>query len=100
MGVHVCCILHRGEQFRQAFRRLCDVRSFMKADVHVMALTATAMMQTHDIVFTTMGMKNMYIVSQPPEKANFRYSVSNTATFQLVLSDYSNCKLKGKVFQG
>ena len=82
------CLLYRGEQFRQEFRRLCEVRSLMKGEVHVMALTATATKGTRHTIFTTLGMTNPYTVYRSPERTNFTYSMTSTRTFETELSTY------------
>ena len=81
-------LLCRGEHFRKAFSRLCDVRSLMQGEVHVMALTATATKETRHTIFNTLGMKNTYIVFQSPERANFTFSVTNIKTIVTELSTY------------
>ena len=62
------------------------MRSLMKRNVHIMALTATATKQTRDTIFNTLGMTNTYIVSQSPEMANFSYCLTSTKSINTVLS--------------
>lgn len=81
-------ILPRGEDFRTAFKGLGDVRSLMQKKVAVMALTATATKGTQEIIFSTVGMKNVFIVSRIPEKENIIYSVTKTATIPSAFSQY------------
>ena len=80
--------LCRGEQFRTAFRGLGDVRSLMKKTVSVMALTATATRETRDIIFSTVGMTDVFIVSKIPEKENIIYSITKTTSIPAVFSQY------------
>ena len=81
-------LLCRGEHFRLAFSRLCDVRSLMKGEVHIMALTATATKETQHTIFTTLGMTNTCSVLQSPERANFSFAVTTTRTTEEELSAY------------
>lgn len=64
------------------------MRSLMKKTVSVMALTATATKETRDIIFSTVGMKDVFTVSQIPEKENIIYSITKTTNIPSVFSQY------------
>ena len=75
----------RGETFRKEYARLGEMRSILRADVNVMALTATATKQLRTSICETLGMTNHVLVSVPPDKANIGYFV---APFKSVTSSF------------
>ena len=46
------CVKTWGDEFRRAFSKIGDLRSILPASINVMALTATATVETFDIVYS------------------------------------------------
>ena len=69
----MCC--NRGDNFRQEFSRLGEVRSLIPKGVKVMALTATATQATRKSICKSLGLVKPVIVSASPDKPNIKYSV-------------------------
>jgi superfamily II DNA helicase RecQ len=83
------CIKTWGDKFRQAFRQLGETRSLMSAKVHVMALTATATVETQRTIIHTLHMdKNICIIAQSPVKPNMKFVVGERKP---KLSDSMDC---------
>ena len=74
--IHKFCTLCRGETFRTEFSHLGEIRSVLLSNVHVMALTATAMTSLHQSVTQTLAMQNTLLIEVSPDKANMKYNVS------------------------
>ena len=68
----------RGETFRTAFSQVGEVCSLIPETVCVMALTATATVETRKAVCRKLGMVNPMIVCEVPNRPNIRYSVIST----------------------
>ena len=64
-----------GDQFRQTFAKIGDLRSLLSADVNILALTATATMETYSSAVSRLGMRDPVLVSVPPERANIYFTV-------------------------
>lgn len=69
-------LLLRGESFRREFANLGEVSSLLP-DVHIMSLTATASRNTRQTICRSIGMKNVLLVSQSPNKPNIFYCVNS-----------------------
>ena len=68
------CIQLWGEQFRKAFFVIGNLRSLVPSGVNVMALTATATLETFHVVKRQLSMsEDVVLVTLPPEKSNIRY---------------------------
>ena len=67
--------IYRGESFRRVFSRLSEVRSIIPSCVKVMALTATATVNTRRTVCRVLGMIQPSIVAVSPNRVNICYSV-------------------------
>ena len=52
-----------------------EMRSILSADVHIMALTATATKKLRADINKVLGMKSPVVVTVNPEKANIKYEV-------------------------
>ena len=69
------CVKTWGDQFRQTFAKIGDLRSLLSADVNILALTATATMETYSSAVSRLGMRDPVLVSVPPERANIYFTV-------------------------
>lgn len=66
---------YRGDDFRQEYSKLGEMRSILSANVHIMALTATATKTLRAKVFKVLGMKCPVVVTVNPDEANIKYEV-------------------------
>ena len=66
---------HRGDDFRKEYSKLGEMRSILSADVHIMALTATATKTLRADIIKVLGMKSPVVVTVNPDKANIKYEV-------------------------
>lgn len=69
-------ILYRGECFRKDYSHLNEIRSIIPENVHVMALTATAMKATRRCIVRSLDMRKPSIIYVPPVKSNIYYAVA------------------------
>ena len=51
------------------------MRGFLPADLHIMALTATASKSTREEIICSLGMRKPVVLAKPPDKRNIIYSV-------------------------
>lgn len=70
-----CFLYHRGDNFRKEVSHIGELRSVLPKHVRMMALTATATKTLHDAVVKTLGMDNLVVVSESPDKPNIVFSV-------------------------
>ncbi len=56
----------RGETFRREFANLGELRSLIPVSVRVVALSATATVDTRKAICTTLGMVNTVVVAESP----------------------------------
>ena len=68
-------LLYRGEDFRQEFKNLGEVRSLISSSVNVMAVTATATKTLRREICHILGMNNPFIVTVSPDKSNIAFHV-------------------------
>ena len=54
------CIKTWGDRFRQAFSKLGDLRSIVPSRINIMALTATATLNTFHVIITEAVSMNQY----------------------------------------
>ena len=57
-------------------------RSLLPSGVPVLALTATALMDTYQEVLNQLSMKNPNLIALPPDRSNIVYSLHPIATLQ------------------
>ena len=69
----ICC--NRGDFFRREFSKLGEVRSLIPYHVKMMALTATATAAPRRRISLILGMREPYVISASPVKANVCYWV-------------------------
>ena len=70
------CIKSWGAEFRRVFQKLGEARSIMSSHVHVMALTATAVKETRQMICSTLCMdKSTHIINESPLCSNIRFIV-------------------------
>jgi RecQ family ATP-dependent DNA helicase len=70
------CIKSWGVEFRRAFKKLGEARSIMSSYVHVMALTATAVKETRQMICNTLCMdKSTHVIMESPLRSNIRFIV-------------------------
>lgn len=69
------CVKTWGDQFRKAFAVIGDLRSILPSGINVMALTATATLETFHIVSKRLSLKDPFLVALPPDRGNIFYSV-------------------------
>ena len=92
-------LFNRGDDFREDFARLGEIRSIIPSHVNVMALTATATVSTRLAVSKTLCMISPSVIYVPPTKKNIRYSVSSkpTSVIEIVSQIASTLEIQGKV---
>lgn len=71
----ICDYVHilfhtRGQHFRVEFSKLGEVRSLIPSQVNLMAMTATATMDTRRKIIGILGMTNPAVVAESPDKPN------------------------------
>ena len=64
-----------GYQFRRTFALIGDLRSLLPNAVNILALTATAIVDTYSVVKTRIGMGEPILISMPPKRQNIFYHV-------------------------
>ena len=69
------CVKFWGDQFRQTFALIGDLRSLIPSNVKLLALTATATIETYQCVVKRLSMDNPVLVSISPERSNIIYLV-------------------------
>ena len=67
--------LHRGDFFRREFSNLGEVRSLVPYHVKMMALTATATVDTRRRICLILGMREPSVIATSPDKTNLCYWV-------------------------
>ena len=65
-------LLVRGEDFRQVFKQLGELRAIVPANINMLALTATATKRLRTEICCTLGIKNPVAVEVSPDKPNVR----------------------------
>ena len=81
-----CCSPRRGKRFRKEFNRLGDVRSLIPLSTTVVALTATASIETRQKVIKILGMTNPSVHAISPHKSNITYWVADRKAPDICLS--------------
>jgi bloom syndrome protein len=71
--LHVC--INRGDSFRIAYAHLEEIRSYLSADVNIIALTATATKSTFDTICSRLSLHNPLVVGCAPARPNISYVV-------------------------
>ena len=74
--------MYRGEHFRQEFKDLGEVQSLISSNVHVRAVTATAMKSLRREACHILGMSNPFVVTVSPDKSNIVFHVSPFTTLE------------------
>lgn len=67
------CVKTWGDDFRKTFSQIGDLRSVLPANVNVLALTATATIDTFHAVTQRLSMENTKLVALPPFRNNIIY---------------------------
>ena len=67
--------LYRGDEFRNKFSRLGEVRSILPSNVNVLALTATAPRGMRIDIQKAPGMADPLVITSSPDKPNIILSV-------------------------
>lgn len=82
--------MHR-RAFRKWYSCIHEIRSILPSNTPVMALTATAVRRTKDIIVKSLAMKHPITITASPSKRNVSYLVqvmntkpSNALLFQVV----------------
>jgi len=65
----------RGRKFRRVFAEIGSIRSLIPSSVKVLALTATATMNTLDYISHCLSFENPAIIGLPPNRPNIKYMV-------------------------
>ena len=64
------CVKFWGDLFQQTFALICDLRRLIPSNVKLLALTATATIETYQCVVKRLSMDNPVLVSISPERSN------------------------------
>ena len=67
----------RGKEFRTDFASIGEIRSLLPKNTNVMALTATANVDTRKVVIHSLEMQSCYVLAKNPNQLNIRYSTFN-----------------------
>ena len=82
--LYVLILLYRGygshgqhgrNAFRKWFAHIQEIRSLLPSLTPIMALTATAVKKTRDIILKTLGITKPIIITTSPNRANISYAV-------------------------
>lgn len=93
------CVKTWGDQFRQAFSHIGDIRSLIPSHVNIMALTATATADTLHTVIRRLSLKAPVIVAISPYRNNISYELMDKTTIDQFTSEvYKEIKSKGPKF--
>ena len=84
------CIKLWGEDFRQTFSEIGNIRSLIPSGVNVMALTATATSETYHCALIQLAMMDTVLVALPPDRSNIRYSVKPATTLATLTGELSS----------
>ena len=76
------CVKLWGDQFRKAFALIGSLRRLSPSEVPVLALTATALMDTYQEVLNQLSMKNPNLIALSPDRSKIVYSFHPIATLQ------------------
>ena len=71
------------QAFRQHYSQLADIRALLPTGVPLMALTATATLQTRNDVMKNLAMTQVHVVQESPNRPNIKLS-----TVQCAKKDY------------
>ena len=94
-GLHFSAFnFFRGETFRKEFANLGEVRSIIPPEVKVMA---TATVQTRKAECKTLGMVNVAVIAESPNKENIKYVVHHNPgtleeTFARLVEELLQCR--------
>ena len=69
------CVKIWGDQFRRTFSMIGNLRSLIPSNVKVMAVTATASMETYHTVIQRLAMETPVRVLLPPDRDNIVYAI-------------------------
>ena len=67
--------LYRGDKFRTAFASIGEVRCLIPSDVNIIALTATATLDTFHVVSQRLSLYKPVIVAMSPNRVNIKLKV-------------------------
>ena len=70
------CIKTWGDRFRQAFSKLGDLRSIVPSGINIMALTATATLNTFHVIKQKLSLDEPVLLSISPVRDNITYRVA------------------------
>ncbi|KAL5500654.1 hypothetical protein EMCRGX_G012248 [Ephydatia muelleri] len=76
------CIAQWGDNFRQEFSNLGEIRCLISPSINLLALTATATVTTRKKIQCILGMKDPVIIAVSPDKANMSYWVKERGTVE------------------
>lgn len=62
--------LYRGDEFRQVFKQLGELRAIVPANINMMALTATTTKSSRSEICRILGIDNPVVVAVSPDKPN------------------------------
>ena len=78
----ICVCVFRGDNFRQEFSNLGEIRRLIPPNINLLALTATATVTTRRKIHRILGMKDPVIIAMSPDKANMSYWVKERGTVE------------------
>ena len=79
---YYCVCIFRGDNFRQEFSNLGEIRCLIPPSINLLALTATATVTTRKKIQCILGMKDPVIIAVSPDKANMSYWVKERGTIE------------------
>jgi len=65
----------RGDEFRQAFSKIGELRSIIPDHVHLLALTATATKDTYQVVCSRLSLVDPVVIGLSPDRPNLMLNV-------------------------
>ena len=71
------CVKTWGDEFRKAFAVIGELRSLLPTSVNLMALTATATIETFQVIVKRLSLNKPILIGLPPNRNNIYYAVDN-----------------------
>ena len=94
--------LCRGDTFRSAFANIGEIRCLIPSDVNIIALTATATMETFHAVCQRLSLFKPVIVAVSPNRMNIKLTVQPSKSLkeftQLVASKLKMQQTDSKIY--
>ena len=91
------CIKTWGDKFRTSFSKIGELRSLIPTIVNILALIATATLETYHIICEILSMSDPCLIALPPSRDNIRYQVKSKIRLEDLVSLLSHSLLERRV---